>query len=523
MRHPLARRLLAGAAAIAAACALATPARAAAPPSLDIILDDMTIAALHGDYVVDPHVSALPQLNVSNAKLTYELSGLTGVSLSDDFRNAGPLEQPCTVESRTKLVCGQESMLVPGDDDYMQARLTPAATAPTGQSGTLKVTFEADNVPAVTKSVTVEVDEGVDLATGSRGRQVYVKPGASWDETLELTSISGNVVHGASVSISAPRHVAAPKQFSNCRYLDGSLQSCSFDQDLRPGIKYRIVLPFRVRPDAFAPGLTDLTFLWYTAAEWDNIQNSPGSGNHGEAGTGGKLTLEPLTAALTRTKTATLTRTKQIDVDRSNNFQQMWVNVTGKHSADIEALGATASGPAGGTATVKIGLRNNGPVTLDSERNGWEVAYVSIPLSTPVVTIPKDCANGNPYLAKPGTKLYVCKNPAQYFFPKTAVTWSFEVKVGTGAATATGRVEANPNDCDLDDDCSRYFDYDTDPSNNLAPIVITEVTAGTGGTGGGDGLAITGPRTALVAGVGALLVAAGALLLIRRRRTRFEA
>lgn len=521
MRHPLARRLLAGAAAIAAACVLATPARAAALPSFDIVLDDMTVAALHGAYVVDPYVSGPPQVNVSNAKLTYELSGLTGVSLSDDARNAGPPEQPCTVQSPTKLVCAQASMLIGGNDDYMQARLTVAGAAPTGQSGTLKVTFEGAGIPAITKSVTVKVDEGVDLATGSRGRDVDVKPGTSWDETLEVTNISGAVVHGASVLIPAPRLVDAPKQFSNCRYRDGSPRSCSFDQDLQPGVTYRIVLPFRVRPDAFAPSRTDITFWWHTAAEWDDYQNSPGSGSHGEAGTGGKLALEPVTASAGLAK--------QVDVDRSNNFQQMVVNVTGKHSADIEALGATASGPAGSTATVKIGIRNNGPATLDSETNGWEVAYVSIPLSTPVVAIPKDCTPGDPYLAKRGTKLYYCKNPAQYFLPKTTATWSFEVKIGKGAGTAKGRVEANPNDCDLEDDCSRYFDYDTDLSNNVAPIVITEVaggsdgTGGTGGTGDGGGLPITGPRTALVAGVGALLMAAGALLLIRRRRTRFEA
>lgn len=54
---------------------------------------------------------------------------------------------------------------------------------------------------------------------------------------------------------------------------------------------------------------------------------------------------------------------------------------------------------------------------------------------------------------------------------------------------------------------------DPDTANNTA-----EITIGTGG--GGGGLPVTGARAGLVAGVGALLVAAGAVAVVLMRRRR---
>ena len=74
----------------------------------------------------------------------------------------------------------------------------------------------------------------------------------------------------------------------------------------------------------------------------------------------------------------------------------------------------------------------------------------------------------------------------------------------------------------------RRFHSDLKPANDTAKILVN--AAGRNGQGGGrcgDGgtLPITGSSTALIAGLGALLLAAGAggYVVARRRRTRFVA
>ena len=78
--------------------------------------------------------------------------------------------------------------------------------------------------------------------------------------------------------------------------------------------------------------------------------------------------------------------------------------------------------------------------------------------------------------------------------------------------------------------CDGGFTRDLKPANDTAKVVVNAAPGGDGGQGGGgqgDGgtLPITGSSTALIAGVGALLLAAGAAgyVVSRRRRTRFVA
>ncbi|WP_435870990.1 LPXTG cell wall anchor domain-containing protein [Micromonospora musae] len=72
-------------------------------------------------------------------------------------------------------------------------------------------------------------------------------------------------------------------------------------------------------------------------------------------------------------------------------------------------------------------------------------------------------------------------------------------------------------------ECQGGFADDLKPANDTAKILLNA----TGGQGGGDGgsLPITGESTALIGGIGALLLAAGVggYVVARRRKTRFVA
>ena len=73
---------------------------------------------------------------------------------------------------------------------------------------------------------------------------------------------------------------------------------------------------------------------------------------------------------------------------------------------------------------------------------------------------------------------------------------------------------------------ARGFTEDLKPANDIAKILVNggERRPG-GGDGDGGSLPITGQSTGLIAGLGALLLAAGVggYLVAKRRRTRFVA
>ena len=45
----------------------------------------------------------------------------------------------------------------------------------------------------------------------------------------------------------------ATGNYRNCRYAQGRVLSCTFDQKLEPGASYRMRLPYKLRKDTLAP------------------------------------------------------------------------------------------------------------------------------------------------------------------------------------------------------------------------------------------------------------------------------
>nr|WP_296073133.1 hypothetical protein [uncultured Actinoplanes sp.] len=515
MYRSLGRRLSFGAAAAVAAIAFAAPAYAAAP-TVDVVLPDVTVAAGAGIQVA-PILYADQESRLSNATMTFELSGdLGGARLEhpDEF-------DVCESVSPTKLTCTMPFEIGVGPDGvigYFQAGLTAPKTA-LGKTGKITATFTADGVAKVTTSAQVNVAGGVDLAAGE-GSEISVKVGADFDAKLQVRNNSDEVVHGAAIIFNTDYAFSSPKQFSNCWYGGGSVNACSFDQELQPGSTYEVSVPYRLRADTAAPGSEYGQFEWLTGDDYQDLLtflHDNGYDGPGDEGKGAKLGLTSLSAARA---------VKQTDVNPENNWQDLRVNALGKQGTDFVALGATAKGAKGDTVTLPVGTRNNGPATVDRNRAGESAAtvIVTIPAKTKVVTVPEDCVKADDGSLTTNRKAvqYACFS-SPLFPAKTTVLWKFGVKLTDDVTNAKGLVEVNPP-CECD-----RFAGDINKKNDTAKIVINPVAGGSpdegsGGQGGGS-LPITGPQTALFGGAGAVLVAGGVLgfFLARRRRTRFEA
>jgi hypothetical protein len=520
MHHRSARRLFAGpAAAIAAALVISTPAAAAAATALRIEIADATVP-VGGQIEVDTTLRADREITVTGAAVSYELSGPAGVSLVSD-------DSSCQSFSPTQLECAQPFELEIGPDPRggaFSVSLKADGGAEAGGTGTITATFTADGATRAVTEARVKVADDVDLAAGESSES-SAEPGAAFDAVLEVTNTTTKVAHGAGVLAHTDYPFQAAEKFSNCAYEGDRLRGCVFEQDLDAGTAYRVVLPYRVRADAMAPGTVAGEFEWLTADDYNDKLTASPSGV-AAAGAGGELRLEPALSAK---------RAPETDGNPENNWQSVSVTVSGKQGADVEAIGARVRGGVGDVVDAKVGLRNNGPASIDRNRSGESasVLLVTVPSGTKVATAPAGCRVAEWGKTEPNVTQYVCETGLLLTAGET-VTWTFGLRIEKVQVDATGTVESNPA-CE----CS-WFNKDIDRSNDRAKLIVNpsdeepgegagggtgDGDEGPGAGGGGGGLPITGPRGTAVALAGMLLVVAGFLGLVvaRRRRTRFAA
>jgi hypothetical protein len=515
MHHRSAWRLVAGpAAAFAAALVLTTPAFAAAAVQLDIEIADTTVAV--GSQVeIETTLSASQPVTLISAGVSYELSGLTGVSLVSE-------DSYCESFSPTQLNCVRPFETELGPDPQggsFDPFLKASGSAVAGETGTIKATFTADGATEAVAEATVKVADDVDLAAGESS-EISAKPGAAFDAVLEVTNTTTKVAHGAGVRAYTDYPFQAAEKFANCVYDGDRLVGCVFEQDLEAGTAYEVVVPYRLREDSMAPGSVGGEFEWLTADDYNDKVKALSSGV-AVAGAGSELKLRPVVSAK---------RAPETDGNPENNWQNVTVTASGKQGADVAAIGAKVRGEVGDVVDAKIGLRNNGPATIDRNRSGESASVVmlTIPVGTKVATVPDGCQVAEWGKTEPNAVQYICETGFLLKAGETK-TWTFGLRIEKVHVDATGAVETNPA-CE----CS-WFNKDIDGSNDLAKLIVNpsdeeepgeEPGTGGGGGGAGDGgLPITGPQGTAIALTGALLVVAGVLgfLVARRRRTRFEA
>ncbi|MEU5721145.1 LPXTG cell wall anchor domain-containing protein [Micromonospora sp. NPDC047738] len=503
------RRWLAGLGVAGAfVAASATPA-AAAPASDDMLLYANNALVAPGGEARNVALFAYAEALPKNLTLTIDrtaVQGFASVTLTDDLKN-------CT-ESGAVITCAfKDKDLV---DYVVDLTVQAKEKAEVGAKGDIVLSLAGDGRKATTHS-TVEIGEGVDLAAGADITAAGA-PGATITAPIMVANVGDTTTHGAVLLLATMEALAPTQRYSNCSYLDGfgsHFAQCTFDEDIAPGAGMRLdsTSGLRIAPDAWAPGELFGFASWYAKGDWEDIETELKELDGWQQGTGAPLKLAPATKAQ-------LQPLRQTDKDTTNNGAGIEVKVTGEQRADVAAIGAELPGTKGKTVRAKVGFVNNGPAMTNSYSPGGEivtVAQVSIPAGATVVTAPDGCATdieGGP--AEAGAKVYFCE-------------WFETLHKGDQALFEFGlridKVDAAPGSVKL-----IHFDLESDgpvadlnPRNDTAALVIK----GDGGQGGGDGgtLPITGSSTGLIAGIGALILAAGAggYVMARRRKTRFVA
>ncbi|MBQ1019040.1 LPXTG cell wall anchor domain-containing protein [Micromonospora sp. D93] len=514
------RRWLAGLGVAGAfVAASASPAVAAEAP-FEIATHDLLVAPGHTDY---GYVYAQPtdtesELTFGRTSVDVDLSAVAGIATVEPAWG-----WTCDV-SPTKLHC--ETDVEEGQSPWFDYMVTAKDDAKPGQKGSLAISITAGGKTAKATSA-VTIAEGVDLASDPT-TEGSGAPGGTAGLPAAVRNAGETPVDGAVLVIQAEYLAAYGGDFSNCKSDEWGMASfCKFDTKIEPNKAYKLSgnLPIKVAPEARTGASFPVVLDWWTTDDWELafkdwfLDVKPGKG-------------EQLRLVEQSVKSA---RVPQTDLDQSNDTTIGTVRVTGDNHADLSTKGATASGKKGDEVTVEPSFTNLGPATLEYLGQGTPglrledlPVRVSVPADTTVVEAPFDCVpfapeeEWDPWTApwgEPGAKEYACQVLESWKDDDTS--YSFLLRIDKVVPDAAGAITTS-------------LTGDPNKSNDTAKIVInpTSPDGGNGGGGGddngdGDGgsLPITGQSTGLIAGLGALLLAAGVggYLVAKRRRTRFVA
>ncbi|SCE79124.1 LPXTG cell wall anchor domain-containing protein [Micromonospora chokoriensis] len=512
------RRWLAGLGVAGAFVAASAGPASAEEPSKEIFLYANNVLLAPGGEAKAVTLQAFTEALPRDFTISVDSTAVTDfatVSLTDDVTGCatrGPIIT-CSLK-------GAETI-----DYVLDLTVEAKDSAAVGKKGDVTLILAAEGMSPVTTTSTVEIGEGVDLKA-DEVLQVSGAPGASMKAPLRVANVGNKTTDGAVLLLSSTPGLTTSRH-SNCSYLFAfgtNFAQCAIDRKIEPGEALQLdsSSTVKIASDAWAPGEQYGTGWWFADGDWaEFLAEFPVPADEWEKGTGAALTLVPAPGAQAR-------RLQQTDEDSSNNATEIRATVTGSQGADAAATGAEVSGAAGKTVNAKVGFVNNGPAMINSYAPNELVtaAEITIPAGATVVAAPAQCtpsSNGEEVggYGQPGARSYFCEW-YDLLRKGDAAVFEFELRIDK-VAGAPGTVRLWHYN--LDGQGSTVADLD--PKNDRAAFVIKGASGGNGGGQGGDdgGLPVTGQSTGLIAGIGALLLAAGVggYLVAKRRRTRFVA
>ncbi|MEW2429720.1 LPXTG cell wall anchor domain-containing protein [Micromonospora sp. NPDC047644] len=533
MPKQFARRWLAGVGIVGALLAAsAVPAFASpAVEDLDFFVKDVVVAP--GGPAKGSSLAARTRVSTMEwGEYTVKVDRSKVVDFAD-VRNGGDANS-CT-ESGPILTC----TVVEEENDYytyitmvdLVVRAKKSATP--DQQGDITFTITDSDGGSATYRSTVSIGEGVDLAGVEQRLDLNAALGDTLDLPLTVANRGEKAVESVVLYFEGGYGFGPSKRYRNCEYSPGDAFrhafACRFPTTIEPGGAARLdsSFGFTVPTDGSAPNGHTGVVHWYTPADFEERQ-SFNQTRLGQQGTEGELRLEPVGPRST---------SRQTDVNYQNGSTVMRLHVSGDQGAEVAALGtpATATGKVGDTVPLKVGYVNNGPaaVNVDGAKDLRARTVLSLPDGVTAVRVPMACLSAGFWVpGKPGAKEYHCREHRR-LTQGEKMEYEFGLRLdeaGTRAAEVRLTFDAG---------------VDPNPANDSAKITIiasadggsespggddggSESPGGDDGQGGGDtdgSLPITGAKAGLIAGIGGVLLAAGAagFVVARRRRTRFVA
>ncbi|MFJ6216830.1 hypothetical protein ACIQGZ_26400 [Streptomyces sp. NPDC092296] len=366
-----------------------------------------------------------------------------------------------------------------------------AAGATIGEGGTLSYTASSANAGTVTGSTRVVIG-GPQLIPRVHPAVKDLAPGARFPLTPAVENTGNLPATGVGVLLYGTDGLRLARKYDNCRYIGADTPQnnahavCTFpDVTVAPGTAYEFA-------DALSYGADpQLMYGSIDYLAWALDGPAPAgydSGSYSVTGTGPALTLKP-TAAEGFASTG-----GSVDV------------TTGQH-ADYQALGGVIRGRVGQQVQLRLGVRNNGPGSMqlgDRAGSGSGTMVVEVPAGVTVLSIPFP-GEDDPWACTPRAKAartYSCEIDDTFYagddFDLTfVVRIDKAVKGARGSVTAKGRADyPNRDDVPGNDTAALTVQVpgaSTPPATPSAPATPGATTGGSAtGSGGATGAAASG-------------------------------
>ncbi|MEU6612826.1 peptidase [Streptomyces parvus] len=412
--------------------------------------------------------------------LTFDLSGVAGVA---DVKFEGEGNPDCEVTG-TKAVC-EDWGIWPGLQDVVDLVVTAADGSENGDTGTIKVTGEADGATFTPFTTRLTVG-GPDLVMERLPFKTELTPGEKQQAPITFANRGTRDADGVLLTLRYSRGLDIPQRYFNCEYtvddpgepdFGSTTALCSVEGAFEAGATYTLATPLTL--EATERAYYD-TFLYRIEEDSAAQRTAQRAGAAFEPGTGGELKAVPAKKG---------PAARSADLDPYDNQQD--VDFRTKNTADFVAYGDDVAGAEGSFVKADIGFRNEGPAWIGHIRSGEDVATVdfTVPQGASVTSKPERCravtADGKyrEDQTSPAPR-YVC-NTSMTVRDGSGLDLPFELRVDKAMVGASGAVTVrniwlqNPE-----------LPFDPKPGNNTAYLVLNGEGDGSdsgGATEGGDG------------------------------------
>ena len=324
-----------------------------------------------------------------------------------------------------------------------------------GATGDIRYTAESADAGTATATTHVVVG-GPELLTQREKKVTGIAPGGGFDVTPAIANTGPLAApRGIGVKLFGEEGLKVAERYRNCHYRPTPEPTayCTFDQPIEPGTAYAFDRPwhFTASDDLMYATVSYLTWPLGSGDPWR--YDDPA--DYTVTGSGPVLGLKPVSAA---------------------GFPDFggFVEVSTTQRADYRALGGRVTGRVGQTVPVTLGVRNDGPGSMNlysRPGQGSGTYRVTPPEGTVITKIPfpgedDDHACGAPLK---GTRTYECR--ISDIFPAGDTSeLTFYVRIERavdhpkpGSVEATGRTD--------------FPNRDDHPDNDSAPVTL-KITAG---------------------------------------------
>ncbi|UCA53479.1 peptidase [Streptomyces sp. WA6-1-16] len=407
--------------------------------------------------------------------LTFDLSGVAGVA---DVEFEGEGNPDCEVTG-TKAVC-EDWGIWPGLQDAVDLVVTAADGSENGDTGTIKVTGEADGATFTPFTTRLTVG-GPDLVMERLPFKTELTPGEKQQAPITFANRGTRDADGVLLTLRYSRGLDIPQRYSNCEYtvddpgepdFGSTTALCSVEGAFEAGATYTLATPLTL--EATERAYYD-TFLYRIEEDSAAQRTAQRAGAAFERGTGGVLKAVPAKKG---------PAARSADLDPYDNQQD--VDFRTKNTADFVAYGDDVAGAEGSFVKADIGFRNEGPAWIGHIRSGEDVATVdfTVPRGASVTSKPERCravtADGKyrEDQTSPAPR-YVC-NTSMTVRDGSGLDLPFELRVDKAMVGASGAVTVrntwlqNPK-----------LPFDPKPGNNTAYLVLNGEGDGDGSDSGG--------------------------------------